>query len=59
MSSVMYKSDFRTGVMILRRGIIIPCEMLSRKKLRNTKSTDLLESGRIKLMDLGIHFDSR
>ena len=46
MSSVMYKSKFRMVKMILRRVLVIPCEMFLRSHLRNTRSIALLGSGR-------------
>ena len=45
-SSVMYKSKFSIADMILRKVLIIPCEMLLRALLKNTRSIPLLGSGR-------------
>ena len=44
--SVIYNIKFRKGNMILGRVLIIPCEILLRDQLRNTRSIDLLVSGR-------------
>ena len=52
-SSVMYKSNFRMGNMILRRVLMIPCEILLMYHLSNTRSIDLLGSGRGKVGGLG------
>ena len=46
MSSVMYKSKFRMRYMILRKVLVITCEMFLGDHLRNTRIIDLLGSGR-------------
>ena len=46
MSSVMYKSKYRMGDMILRRVLMIPYRIFLRGHLRNTRSTDMLGDGR-------------
>ena len=46
MSSVTQNSKFNMGDMILRRVLMIPCEILFREHLRNISSIALLGSGR-------------
>ena len=41
-SSVMYKIRFRMGDTFLRRVLMIPCEVLLRDRLSNTRSIALL-----------------
>ena len=45
MSIVMYQSKFRMGNMILRRVLMIPCDIFLRAHLRNTRRIDILGSG--------------
>ena len=45
-SSVMYKSKLSMWDIILRRVLMIPCEILLRTQLRNTSIIALLGSGR-------------
>ena len=52
-SSVMYKIKFRIRDMILNRVLIIPCEVLLRAHLSNTRSISLLGSGRVIVDGLG------
>ena len=51
--SIMYKSKFRMGNMILRRVIMIPCEMFFWDHLRNTRIISLIGSGRGRVGGLG------
>ena len=53
MGSVMYKSDFRIGKMILSRVLVMPCSMLLRAQLRNTSSIPLYRIVRGRVGDLG------
>ena len=53
MSSIMYHSKFRTGNMILRSVLMIMCEMFLMDHLRNTRSIDMLASGRGRVCGLG------
>ena len=53
MSSVMYKSKFRMRVMILRRVLVVFCEMFFRVHSRNIGSIFLLGSGRGRVDGLG------
>ena len=46
MSRVMYKSKFIMGGVILRRVIMITCDILLKYQLANTRIIDLLVSGR-------------
>ena len=40
--SVIYKSKFRRGDMILRRVLMIPCETILRSYLNNTRRVSLI-----------------
>ena len=51
--SVMHKSKFRVGNIILKRVIMIPCEILLRSHLRNTRIIALLDIGRVRVGGLG------
>ena len=53
MSRVMYKSKFIMGGVILRRVIMIPCDILLKDQLANTRIIDLLLSGRDRVDGLG------
>ena len=53
MSRVMYKSKFRMGGMIIKRVIMIPCEILLKSHLVNTRIISLLGSGRDRVYGLG------
>ena len=46
MRSVMQKSDLRMGENILRRVLMMPCEVFFRDHLRSARSIALLGSGR-------------
>ena len=47
MSSVMYKNKFRiVGAGVLRRVLMIPCEMFLRYHLSSTRIVSLIGSGR-------------
>ena len=46
MSSVMYKSKLRIVKNILRRVLMMQCEMFLRSHLRNTRRIDMIDSGR-------------
>ena len=52
-SSVMYNSRFRMGNMILRRVLVIPCEMFLSRHLRNTGRIALLGNIRDRVGGLG------
>ena len=51
-SRIIYNSKFRTGNTILRKFLMIPCEMFLRYHLRNTRIIALLGSGRGRVGDL-------
>ena len=53
LSTVMYKSGLRMGKEILRRVLMVPCEMLLGDHLSNTRSIALLGSGRVRVGGLG------
>ena len=53
MSSVMYKSNFSMGGMILRWIFMIPCDMFLGTHLMNTSSIYLLGSSRGRVGGLG------
>ena len=48
MSRVMHKSKYRIGK-IIRRVLMIPCEMFLKDHLRNTRSIALLDSVRVRI----------
>ena len=53
MSSVMLNSKFSMGKMILRRVLVMPCEILLRNQLSGTSSIALIGSVRGTASDLG------
>ena len=53
MSSILYNSKFRMGIVILRMVLMIPYEMFFRSHLRNTSSIVLLVSVRGRIGGLG------
>ena len=53
MSSVMYNSKLNMGKKSLSRFLMMPCEMLLRSHLRNTRRIYLLGSGRGRVSGLG------
>ena len=52
-SSVIYKSKFRMGYITLSGVLMIPCEILLRSHFRNTRSIDIIVSGRGVVYGLG------
>ena len=52
-SSLIYNGDFRMGDMVLRRDLIMQCEMLLISNLRNISRIDIIVSGRVRIGDLG------
>ena len=52
-SNLMYNSIFNMGDMILRRVLIISCEIFLRTHLRDTSRISLLGSGMSRVGDLG------
>ena len=53
MSSVMYKSKLKMGEKILRRVLMMPCEMFLREHLSNTRIIDLIGNVRGRVDGLG------
>ena len=52
-SSVMYYGEFRMWDMVLRRYLMMQCEMFLISHLRNTSRIAMLVSGRVRVGDLG------